>query len=59
MRKIDDPPPPTFLERCDSKRVKGWGSANDMIWRDLGNSGKEAGKRVRGGRGVAVRGPAK
>jgi hypothetical protein len=24
-------PAPLFLERYDSKRVRGWGSANDMI----------------------------
>ncbi len=35
------PPPPTFLERYDSKRFRGWGSANDMI--PLGLGGKRQG----------------
>jgi len=30
-RVADAPHPPLFLKRYDSKRVRGWGSANDMI----------------------------
>jgi hypothetical protein len=31
-------PLPMFLKRYDSKRVRGWGSVNDMTGKDLGGS---------------------
>ena len=40
-----------ILERCDSKRVKGWGSANDVILKELetrcgGNTETEPGEEI-------------
>src|SRR5690242_8232606 len=29
------PSPPSFSERCDSKALNGWGSAKDVILKDL------------------------
>ena len=42
-------PPPGFLKRYDSERVRGWGSANDMIPWDLWGSGGGSGIRLREG----------
>jgi len=39
----EDRLPALFLKRCDSKRVRGWGSANDMIPLELGHWERRAG----------------
>jgi hypothetical protein len=37
---------PLFLKRYDSKRVRGWGSVNDMTGKDLGDRGQEVGTKL-------------
>src|SRR5260370_19806922 len=41
------PLPVTFLKRYDSKRVSGWGSANDMAGKELAEGGGLKSKGVR------------
>jgi len=45
-------PPPRFLKRYDSKRVRGWGSANDMIPWELDGQASSPGEE--GGRNPGV-----
>jgi len=43
-RVADAPHPPLFLKRYDYKRDQGWGSANDMIPRQLDGQIDRAGE---------------